>query len=529
MAGNTDIVLETRGLYKAFPGTIATNNVSFDVHRQEVACGEVHALMGENGAGKSTLCKLLTGLYQPDRGDIIFMGNKVSYRTTTEAMAAGINMVYQERNLIPHLTGAQNIMLGNEITKMGVILDEREIRATAYKIRDELGIDIPLDMPVGHLSAGVQQSIEIVRAFSTNPKLLILDEPTAVLTPQETRELFVQLKHLKEMGHTIIFISHKLQEIKEICDRITILRLGKCVGTREVAGITEQEMSRLMVGRDVILDIEKKPAKTGRAVLKVSNIRLKKNASRYILNNVSFSVRAGEILGVAGVEGNGQRELSDLITGLEEFEEGEILINGQKIRNKKVGEIRKLGVSHISEDRMTFGAVADASVEENLISDRFQEKEYNKGFLFDHKKIAELSDKLIRQYLIKCDDRDQEVGMLSGGNIQKVVVAREFSSSPKLIIANQPTRGIDVGASEFIRNKLVELRDEGMAVLLISADLNEILEVSDSIIVMNNGEIVAYLPDNKAVTENELGEYMLGVKKMPEEEVRRVAYEQEEY
>jgi ABC-type uncharacterized transport system ATPase subunit len=284
-----------------------------------------------------------------------------------------------------------------------------------------------------------------------------------------------------------------------------------------------------MVGRDVILDIEKKPAKTGRAVLKVSNIRLKKNASRYILNNVSFSVRAGEILGVAGVEGNGQRELSDLITGLEEFEEGEILINGQKIRNKKVGEIRKLGVSHISEDRMTFGAVADASVEENLISDRFQEKEYNKGFLFDHKKIAELSDKLIRQYLIKCDDRDQEVGMLSGGNIQKVVVAREFSSSPKLIIANQPTRGIDVGASEFIRNKLVELRDEGMAVLLISADLNEILEVSDSIIVMNNGEIVAYLPDNKAVTENELGEYMLGVKKMPEEEVRRVAYEQEEY
>lgn len=354
---------------------------------------------------------------------------------------------------------------------------------------------------------------------------MILDEPTAVLTPQETRELFVQLRALKEMGHTIIFISHKLQEIKEICDRITVLRLGKCMGTCNVADVTEQEISKMMVGRDVILKIEKKPPEIGKTVLKVRDLKMKKNKSRYILNGVSFSVRTGEILGVAGVEGNGQRELSDLITGMEHMESGEILIDGQNVRGKSVGQIRSMGVSHISEDRMTYGAVADASVEENLISDRFQKKEYNRGLLFNLKKLAELSDRLIRQYLIKCDDRDQNVGMLSGGNIQKVVVAREFSSSPRLIVANQPTRGIDVGASEFIRKKLVELRDQGTAILLISADLNEILEVSDSIIVMNSGEIAAYFPDHRDVTEEELGKYMLGVQKMTAEEVGRVAYE----
>lgn len=519
-----DTLLEMRGITKIYSnGFVANKDINFSV-----AEGEIHALMGENGAGKSTLMKILFGIETPEEGEILLNGKPIKINNPLTAINYGIGMVHQHFMLVPSLTVAENMVLGMEPSSKGLLS-----LGKAYKLVEDIAAKFQFDInpraKVEDIPVGTKQKVEILKALLRGAKILILDEPTAVLTPQETRELFVQLKHLKEMGHTIIFISHKLQEIKEICHRITILRLGKCVGTREVAGITEQEMSRLMVGRDVILDIEKKPAKTGRAVLKVSNIRLKKNASRYILNNVSFSVRAGEILGVAGVEGNGQRELSDLITGLEEFEEGEILINGQKIRNKKVGEIRKLGVSHISEDRMTFGAVADASVEENLISDRFQEKEYNKGFLFDHKKIAELSDKLIRQYLIKCDDRDQEVGMLSGGNIQKVVVAREFSSSPKLIIANQPTRGIDVGASEFIRNKLVELRDEGMAVLLISADLNEILEVSDSIIVMNNGEIVAYLPDNKAVTENELGEYMLGVKKMPEEEVRRVAYEQEEY
>ena len=486
-----DTLLEMRGITKIYSnGFVANKDINFSV-----AEGEIHALMGENGAGKSTLMKILFGIETPEEGEILLNGKPIKINNPLTAINYGIGMVHQHFMLVPSLTVAENMVLGMEPSSKGLLS-----LGKAYKLVEDIAAKFQFDInpraKVEDIPVGTKQKVEILKGLLRGAKILILDEPTAVLTPQETRELFVQLKHLKEMGHTIIFISHKLQEIKEICHRITILRLGKCVGTREVAGITE---------------------------------RLKKNASRYILNNVSFSVRAGEILGVAGVEGNGQRELSDLITGLEEFEEGEILINGQKIRNKKVGEIRKLGVSHISEDRMTFGAVADASVEENLISDRFQEKEYNKGFLFDHKKIAELSDKLIRQYLIKCDDRDQEVGMLSGGNIQKVVVAREFSSSPKLIIANQPTRGIDVGASEFIRNKLVELRDEGMAVLLISADLNEILEVSDSIIVMNNGEIVAYLPDNKAVTENELGEYMLGVKKMPEEEVRRVAYEQEEY
>lgn len=515
-----DTLLEMRGITKVYPnGFVANKDVNFSV-----AGGEIHALMGENGAGKSTLMKILFGIETPEEGEILLNGKPIRIDNPMTAIHYGIGMVHQHFMLVPSLTVAENMVLGMEPKKRGLLSLDK-----AYKLVSDIAAKYRFDIDprarVEDIPVGTKQKVEILKALLRGARILILDEPTAVLTPQETKELFVQLKNLKDLGHTIIFISHKLQEIKEICDRITVLRLGKCVGTRDVADITEQEMSRLMVGRDVILDIQKEPPKPGHTVLKVRDIRLKKNASKYILNGVSFSVRAGEILGVAGVEGNGQRELSDLITGLIDLENGSISINGQEIKNKNVGDIRRLGVSHISEDRMTYGAVANASVEENLISDRFQEKEYNKGFLFDHKKIANLSDTLIKEYLIKCDDRDQEVGMLSGGNIQKVVVAREFSSSPKLIIASQPTRGIDVGASEFIRNKLIELRDKGMAVLLISADLNEILEVSDSIIVMNNGEIAAYLPDNRSVTENELGEYMLGVRKMSSEEVRRAAYE----
>lgn len=516
----SDVLLEMRGITKVYSnGFVANENVNFSV-----AEGEIHALVGENGAGKSTLMKVLFGIETPEEGEILLQGKKVKIDSPLTAIKYGIGMVHQHFMLVPSLTVAENMILGMEPKKHGLVSLEKANEITA-EIAEKYHFEVDPRAKVEDIPVGMKQKVEILKALLRGARILILDEPTAVLTPQETRELFVQLRALKEMGHTIIFISHKLQEIKEICDRITVLRLGKCMGTCNVADVTEQEISKMMVGRDVILKIEKKPPQIGKTVLKVRDLKMKKNRNRYILNGVSFSVRAGEILGVAGVEGNGQRELSDLITGMEPMESGEIFINGQNIRGKTVGRIRSMGVSHISEDRMTYGAVADASVEENLISDRFQKKEYNRGLLFNLKKLAELSDRLIRQYLIKCDDRDQNVGMLSGGNIQKVVVAREFSSSPRLIVANQPTRGIDVGASEFIRKKLVELRDNGAAILLISADLNEILEVSDSIIVMNSGEIAAYFPDHRDVTEEELGKYMLGVQKMTAEEVGRVAYE----
>lgn len=516
----SDVLLEMRGITKVYSnGFVANENVDFSVKK-----GEIHALVGENGAGKSTLMKVLFGIETPEEGKVFLRGEEIKIDSPLTAIKYGIGMVHQHFMLVPSLTVAENMILGMEPKKYGLVSLEKA-NQIVKDISEKYQFAIDPRAKVDDIPVGTKQKVEILKALLRGAEILILDEPTAVLTPQETKELFVQLKALKSMGHTIIFISHKLQEIKEICDRITVLRLGKCMGTRNVADATEQEISRLMVGRDVILEIEKKEPDIGETVLKVRDVKIRKSGGKYLLNGISFSVRAGEILGVAGVEGNGQREISDLITGMEPVEEGEIFINGHNIKKKTVGEIRRLGVSHISEDRMTYGAVADATVEENLISDRFQKKEFNKGFLFNRRKLAALSDRLIRQYLIKCDDRDQNIGMLSGGNIQKVVVAREFSSNPKLIVANQPTRGIDVGASEFIRKKLVELRDAGAAVLLISADLNEILEVSDSIIVMNSGEVAAYLPDSKSVTEEELGEYMLGVKRMDEKEIRRVAYE----
>lgn len=516
-----DMILEMRGVTKVYSnGFVANKDINFSVEE-----GEIHALVGENGAGKSTLMKVLFGVETPEEGQILLKGEPIKIDSPLTAIKYGIGMVHQHFMLVPSLTVAENMVLGMEPTKKGLFSLEESCKMVS-EIASKYQFDIDPIAKVEDLPVGTKQKVEILKALLRGAKILILDEPTAVLTPQETKELFVQLKKMKKMGHTIIFISHKLQEIIELCDRLTVLRLGKCMGTKKVEGITEQEISRLMVGRDVVLTIEKDRPSPKESVLKVRNVTLrKKGSNKNILNDVSFSVRSGEILGIAGVEGNGQRELSDLITGMDMLQSGTIWVGNVDISGKTVREIRDLGVANISEDRMTYGAVADASVEENLISDRYQRPEYNKGLLFNQKYLEESCNDLIRQYLVKCDDKDQEVGMLSGGNIQKVVVAREFSSEPKLIIANQPTRGIDVGATEFIRNKLVELRTKGAAVLLISADLNEVLEVSDSIIVMNGGEIVAYLADNKKVTEEELGEYMLGVKRMTPDEIGRVIYE----
>ncbi len=505
---------------KVYPnGFVANKEVTLSVNK-----GEIHRLVGENGAGKSTLMKILFGIEQPEEGRILVKGKEVKISDPLEAIANGIGMVHQHFMLVPSLTVAENVVLGMEPKKNGLFDFEEAVRITQEAV-DKYNLKVDPRARVEDIPVGFKQKVEIVKALVRGADILVLDEPTAVLTPQETAELFVELKNLRDQGHTIIFISHKLNEIKELCDRLTVLRLGKSVGTAIVADVTEQDISRMMVGRDVVLKVEKTPAKPENTVLKVKNLSVVNDEGKTIVDDISFSVRKGEILGVAGVEGNGQSQISEAITGLLDYQSGTITVNGEDVKGKKIRQIREMGVSHVSEDRMTYGIAATTGVKDNVISDRYYKKEFNKGILLNDKKINELADQLIKDYLIKCDDRDQAVRMLSGGNMQKVVVAREFSNNPHLVIANQPTRGVDVGATEFIRKRIVELRDEGTAVLLISADLNEVLELSDSLIVMNEGKIAAYLPEASVVSDMELGEYMLGVKKQTPEEIARVAYE----
>ncbi len=505
---------------KVYPnGFVANKEVEFSINK-----GEIHALVGENGAGKTTLMKILFGIEQPEEGDIIIKGEKRKINNPLEAIKYGVGMVHQHFMLVPSLTVAENIVLGME-PKKGVVFNFEEAVDLCQKASEKYNLKVDPRTKVEDLSVASKQKVEILKALIRGAEILVLDEPTAVLTPQETAELFVELKTLREQGHTIIFISHKLNEIKEICDRLTVLRLGKSVGKAIVSEVSEQDISRMMVGRDVVLKVEKERATPTEKVLEIKDLTMLSDTGKTIVNDVSFSVRRGEIVGIAGVEGNGQAEISEAITGLMNFDKGEILVLNNNIKGKKIRAIRELGVAHISEDRMTYGVAASVGAKDNIMSDRYYKKEFNKGIILDSKKINELSDKLIKDFLIKCDDREQPVKMLSGGNMQKVAVAREFSSSPNLIIANQPTRGIDVGATEFIRKELVNLRDKGIAVLLISADLNEVLELSDSLIVMNEGKIAAYIEDASSINDMELGEYMLGVKTQTPQEIARACHD----
>ncbi|MEA5048242.1 MAG: ABC transporter ATP-binding protein [Eubacteriales bacterium] len=516
-----ELVVQMKGITKVYPNGIAANqSVDFSVRR-----GEIHALMGENGAGKSTLMKMLFGLEQPTEGEIIVNGEKVSLTSPTVAITHGIGMVHQHFMLVPSLTVAENIVLGMVPKKSGAFIDYKKVLDLTREYSERFNLEVNPDAKVMDIPVGMKQKVEILKALIRGAKILILDEPTAVLTTQETAELFKELVHLKEQGYTIIFISHKLNEIKQITDRLTIMRGGKSMGVYETASISEQEISRLMVGRDVVLEVEKDTAKPTDVVLRVRGLRYTNEWNKKMLDGISFDVRKGEILGIAGVEGNGQRELVDMLFDLEEPDEGVALVNGEDIIKASQSRIRSLGVSLVPEDRMTYGIADAASIEENLISDRFKEKRFNHGPIFNVKAIRAESDRLIRDYTVLCKSRRQKVKMLSGGNIQKVVVAREFSSNPTLIIADQPTRGIDVGATEFIRKRLVDLSRAGAAVLLVSADLNEVMELSDSLIVLYGGKIAAYFEDTSQLDDMMMGEYMLGIKRQSDEEIGRVCHE----
>ena len=498
-------------------GFVANKNVNFSIHE-----GEIHALVGENGAGKSTLMKILFGSEKPDEGRILLRGQEIHIDNPTVAINYGIGMVHQHFMLVPSLTVADNLVIGMEPKKNG-LYDVAKAEEIAREVSEKYNFKVDSKTRVRDLSVGMKQKVEILKALVRGAKILILDEPTAVLTPQETKELFVELKHLKEQGYTVVFISHKLNEVKELCDRITVLRAGKTIGTKEIENVTEQDISRMMVGRDVRLDIDKNKAVPKEAVLKVSHVNKVNSLGKQVLNDVSFHIPRGVILGIAGVEGNGQSEISEIIAGMDQNFVGNVMVNGKETRNMTVRQLRENGVAHISEDRMTYGIVGDGSIAENMISDRYYKKEFQKGVLLNQKKIDNLVNDLIGRFNVKCDGKDQPIRMLSGGNMQKVVAAREFTSKADLIVANQPTRGIDIGASMFLRNKLVELRDAGAAILLISADLSEVMDVSDRLIVMNEGKISAYFEDASQVTEEEMGLYMLGIKQMTPDEIRRAS------
>ena len=518
---NSEYAVEMRHISKVHPNGVAANqDVDLCVRK-----GEIHALMGENGAGKSTLMKMLFGLEQPTSGEIIVNGEKVNLTSPTVAIAHGIGMVHQHFMLVPSLTVAENMVLGMVPKKNGILINYAKAVEITKEYSEKFNLEVDPDAKVMDIPVGMKQKVEILKALVRGAKILILDEPTAVLTTQETSELFKELVNLKKQGYTIIFISHKLNEIMQITDRLSVLRGGKFMGVRETKDVTPQEISRLMVGRDVVLTVEKDQAKPTDTVLSVRDLEYVNEYGKTMVNKLSFDVRKGEILGIAGVEGNGQKELVDILFQFAAAGGGSVTVNGESILGLSQAQIREKGVALIPEDRMLYGIAGDASIEENLISDRCAKKEFNSGLLFNMKKIHQMSKQLIEDYIILCKSAEQKVGMLSGGNIQKVVVAREFSSNPQLIIADQPTRGIDVGATEFIRKKLVELSRSGIAVLLISADLNEVMELSDSLIVMHGGRIAGYFEDASKLDDEMMGEYMLGLKRQSEEEIRRVCHE----
>lgn len=501
------LALECRDVCKAFPGVVANDGIDF-----QLEVGEVHALLGENGAGKTTLMNIVYGLYRPDRGQILLDGQEVVIGQAREAIGHGIGMVHQHFMLIPVFTVAENIMLGTETVKKGVL--DRE--GAAQRIREfshQFGLDVDPKALVKDLPVGVQQRVEIVKALYRQADILILDEPTAVLTPQEADDLFVVMRSLAAQGKSIIFITHKLREVFAVADHITVLRGGRVAGTTTPAQATESELAAMMVGREVILTVEKGPAQVGEVVLKVEDLQVLDERMYMCVAGVNLEVRAGEILGVAGVQGNGQTELVEAITGLRSAVGGKIEILGRDTTRGSPRQIIESGVAHVPEDRQKHGLVMSYPLVDNLVLSTYYRPPFARnGFLLNDNEMDENGRRLISEFDVRTPSEYALAGTLSGGNQQKVIVAREFSRPSKLVIAAQPTRGLDVGSTEFIHQRLVKQRDAGSAILLISVELDEILSLSDRIAVLYKGQIIDTLPASEATPEH-LGLLMAGVKK----------------
>ena len=508
-------LLRMEGITKIYPnGFMANKDVTLSVDE-----GEIHALIGENGAGKTTLMKILFGLESHQEGKIYINGEEAHIANPLDAIAKGVGMVHQHFMQVSNLTVAENIVLGMEPGK-GPIFDKKEAIRITQEAVDKFNLNVEPDKLIRDLSVGQKQKVELLKSLVRGVKVLILDEPTAVLTPQETRELFVQLKQLRDQGYGIIFISHKLDEVMELCSRVTVLRHGKVTGHGEIKDLDPAKLSKMMVEREVDLTIDKAPAKPKDTVIHVEHLNYVDDFGKLVVNDLSFGIRAGEVVGIAGVEGNGQTEVSEIISGLLPRTSGEVYLNGNETSGKTIAQIREMGLAHISEDRMKQGMAAGLSIRDNILACYLNTGRFGKKQLLNMRKLNGFVDQCIQDFEIACTGGSENIKFLSGGNIQKVIVAREFSGSANFIIANQPTRGIDVGTADLIRRLLVKTtRESNNAVLLISSDLAEIMEVSDRLLVMKDGQIVAQFTNVKGVTDETLGEYMLGVKRMSSEEM----------
>ncbi|OGT27864.1 MAG: heme ABC transporter ATP-binding protein [Gammaproteobacteria bacterium RBG_16_66_13] len=502
-------ILELRGITKHFPGVLANDHIDLSLEE-----GEIHALLGENGAGKTTLMNILYGLYQPDEGEIHVHGRRVEIRSPSDAIAGGIGMVHQHFMLIPVFTVAENVMLGQEIARRGGFLDRREAEKRVGEISSRFQLAVEPIAYVRDLPVGVQQRVEIIKLLYRQADILILDEPTAVLTPQESDELFKIMRSLASQGKSIIFITHKLREVMDVADRITVIRQGRVVGTTTPKQADRAKLALMMVGRQVLLEIEKPEKKPGETVLRVEHLMVASERRQVAVDDVSFEVRAGEILGVAGVQGNGQTELVEAVTGLRAPQGGRIELLGRNITHASPRRVTELGTAHVPEDRQRDGLVLSFTVADNLVLSTYYQTPFASGPTLQQEAILASAKERIREFDIRTPSALTNAGSLSGGNQQKVIVAREFSRPIHLLVASQPTRGLDVGSIEYIHARIVQKREEGCAVLLVSPELDEILELSDRIAVMYRGRIVGLLDADEASKE-EVGLLMAGVTPEP--------------
>ena len=500
-----DYVVEMLGIRKEFPGIVANDNITLQLQR-----GEVHALLGENGAGKSTLMAMLFGMYQPDRGTIKVNGSEVKIANPNVANDLGIGMVHQHFKLVHNFTTTENIILGLE-PKKGLSIDLKAAATRVDELSKQYGLNVDPYAKIEDITVGMQQRVEILKMLYRNADILIFDEPTAVLTPQEITDLLEIMRNLVKQGKSIILITHKLKEIKAIADRCTVIRRGKYIGSVDVKEASEAEMAKMMVGRPVNFKVEKTPCTPGRPILTVENLNVQ-NAKKVLgLKNFSLEVRAGEIVGIAGVEGNGQTELVEAITGLKAIESGSVLIDGEDITNYSIRKRTLTGIGHIPEDRHKHGLVLDYTMEDNMILQVYNQRPFSKNGILNKEAIREYANKIIKAFDVRSGEGGASIARsLSGGNQQKGVIGREMEREPKLLIAVQPTRGLDVGSIEYIHKRLVEHRDKGYAVLLVSLELDEVMNVADRIAVVNNGHLVGIV-NAEETNENEIGLMMAGI------------------